>query len=156
MWKNDFLWQKSSLWVTLLTYTLSQVRFHLTFMNIRAAVCAGLVAVNGYIMSRNKRAILCREEPTWGEKSTPWATERAGLWLPIWRSRDGGNARHTLLLDTIWPQTLFTKKRLTWICFCTWLWKCDLGPLVVLKVVLKGTKTSLNWIIFIQAAKMVL
>lgn len=95
------------------TSPLSQVCFHLTFMNIRAAVCTRLVALNGCIMSRNKRAFLCREEPTWGEKSTPWATERAGRWMPIWRSRDGGNARHTLLSDTIWPRALFTKKRLT-------------------------------------------
>lgn len=67
-------WQKHTLRVTQLTSTFSQVRFHLTFMNIRAAVCT----VNGYIMSQNKRAILQREEPTRGEKSTSWAAERAG------------------------------------------------------------------------------
>lgn len=40
-----------------------QVCFHLTFMNIRCTVCAGLFSINGYIISQNKRAVLYREEP---------------------------------------------------------------------------------------------
>lgn len=79
------------------TSSLSQVRIHLTFMNIRRAVCASLVPINGYIMSPNKRAFLWREEPTWGGKSTSSGTERAGLWMPIWRRKDEGNATHTPL-----------------------------------------------------------
>lgn len=90
---EKWLFGERTLWEP--TSSLSQVRFHLTFMNIRRAVC--LVTINGYIMSQNKRAFLWREEPTRGEKSTSSGTERAGLWMPIWRRKDGGNATHTPL-----------------------------------------------------------
>lgn len=94
------------------TSSLSQVRFHLTFMNIRRAVCSGLVSINGYIMSQNKRAFLWREEPTWGESQLHQA--QRGL---VCECPSGGGKMeempHTLLWDTLWPQTLFTQKRLT-------------------------------------------
>lgn len=105
------------------TSSRSQVRFHLTFMNIRPAICAGLVTINGYIMCQNKRAFLWREEPTWGEKSTSWATERAGVLMPKWRRKDGGNVAHTqrhTLLRQYDLRFYSPRKGWPWICF-SWL-----------------------------------
>lgn len=82
------------------TSSLSQVRFHPTFMNIRRAVCAGLLTINGYIMSQNKRAFLWREEPTWRESQLH--QPQRGL---VCECPSGGGKMeempHTLLWDTM-------------------------------------------------------